>query len=696
MFSNPPILDDFIYPIPYCHSKTNLNSILNIFHRWNCQQIAIFQQNSKWGLIDSVDLLSLITEVHLNQKTVASGRFRSSMPQQAVFSLNDLNLIVKPAVVYQSDLRLDEFLNGLGKGSLSSDRQKYLIVNRLGELQGKLDKNKILEYLASEYKLNRGDSQPLAPSNYWLELLDSVALPLKIETTSGKNLYSNVCWQELIIGDRSWQHQLHPERAIASWWLEQQAKILARDNPKKAQSRQELKYSNGDRSSILSSSSSLDLEIEANSTNKNQQPSSSSPQFKIDQHQDWNYIKIPLTDDREYQLILAISTGSPSSLPKSVINKLLATVSHELKSPLTGIVGLSNLLEAEKLGRLNQRQTRYVELIRSSGQKMMDIVNDLIKLTTITEESSSLSESIDLELLCRQVYQQLWNQLQSSDTRDIQMSNSDELELDIEENTIAIASKSYLSCILYHLMMEAIEFARSPEQLKIEINSLSGSIAITISSITTVLPSEPDYNICSSLRLAIVEYLTEFIQGNFKSDRQGDRRQFTLLLPTRAGQISSQPATAITANETAKPNLTILCLYPEAEAVSSRADDCNSINFGLKSFLDSSKYSSNYRHRIIEANGLEQAHILARIWQLDAIVLEGDRLTNPFKYLGQLQTSEYLSAVPLITLDNETTQAANQIKGLSVYPCLLPAKHRRIEDLMQVIQIAVRSAIVEY
>ena len=57
MFSNSPILSDFIDPIPYCHSEIGLNSILDIFYRWNCQQIAIFQKDGEWGLIDSVDLL---------------------------------------------------------------------------------------------------------------------------------------------------------------------------------------------------------------------------------------------------------------------------------------------------------------------------------------------------------------------------------------------------------------------------------------------------------------------------------------------------------------------------------------------------------------------------------------------------------------------------------------------------------------
>ena len=61
---------------------------------------------------------------------------------------------------------------------------------------------------------------------------------------------------------------------------------------------------------------------------------------------------------------------------------------------------------------------------------------------------------------------------------------------------------------------------------------------------------------------------------------------------------------------------------------------------------------------------------------------------QPAKYLRSLLESEYLAVIPLITLDTRTTEAANKIEGLNVYPCLLPAQDCRVQDLMQVIEIA--------
>ncbi|KGF72598.1 hypothetical protein DO97_07390 [Neosynechococcus sphagnicola sy1] len=64
-------------------------------------------------------------------------------------------------------------------------------------------------------------------------------------------------------------------------------------------------------------------------------------------------------------------------------DEFLACISHELKSPLTAVLGLSTLLKEQMLGALNPRQLRYAHLIYQSGRQLMDVVNDILDLTRI-------------------------------------------------------------------------------------------------------------------------------------------------------------------------------------------------------------------------------------------------------------------------------------------------------------------------
>ncbi|MGL5064624.1 MAG: hybrid sensor histidine kinase/response regulator, partial [Microcoleus sp.] len=102
--------------------------------------------------------------------------------------------------------------------------------------------------------------------------------------------------------------------------------------------------------------------------------------------------------------------------------------------------------------------------------------------------------------------------------------------------------------------------------------------------------------------------------------------------------------------------------------------------------------------RVLEADDLAQAELVARIWRPDAIVLDStSQLQNPSAFVEQLSLSRSLGSLPLVTLDPATTQLANQVSGLSVFPCLAgengsgvgnPHPEQLPSALWQVIQVA--------
>lgn len=98
--------------------------------------------------------------------------------------------------------------------------------------------------------------------------------------------------------------------------------------------------------------------------------------------------------------------------------------------------------------------------------------------------------------------------------------------------------------------------------------------------------------------------------------------------------------------------------------------------------------SFNFCHHIIEADSLEQASMLARIWQIDTIIWDSSNLKLPLESLRSLVTFPDLAQIPIVTLDGSTTAAANQFEALTVFPCLIPINENNIAELMEVIQSA--------
>ena len=79
--------------------------------------------------------------------------------------------------------------------------------------------------------------------------------------------------------------------------------------------------------------------------------------------------------------------------------RFLAHMSHEIRTPMNGVLGVADLLARTPL---KVEQTRYVELIRSSAQLLMGILNDVLDLSRIESGHMVMaSEPFDLCGLCR-------------------------------------------------------------------------------------------------------------------------------------------------------------------------------------------------------------------------------------------------------------------------------------------------------
>ncbi|MDQ2705931.1 MAG: HAMP domain-containing histidine kinase, partial [Pseudomonadota bacterium] len=64
-------------------------------------------------------------------------------------------------------------------------------------------------------------------------------------------------------------------------------------------------------------------------------------------------------------------------------NDFVQHVSYELRSPLTNIIGFTELLSLPSTGPLGPRQREYVEHIGSSSSVLLTIVNDILDLATV-------------------------------------------------------------------------------------------------------------------------------------------------------------------------------------------------------------------------------------------------------------------------------------------------------------------------
>ena len=58
-------------------------------------------------------------------------------------------------------------------------------------------------------------------------------------------------------------------------------------------------------------------------------------------------------------------------------------MSHELRTPLNAVIGFSDVLLERMFGELNERQEEYLRDIRSSGQHLLELINEILDLSKV-------------------------------------------------------------------------------------------------------------------------------------------------------------------------------------------------------------------------------------------------------------------------------------------------------------------------
>ena len=84
--------------------------------------------------------------------------------------------------------------------------------------------------------------------------------------------------------------------------------------------------------------------------------------------------------ERTAQLATALREIEMASRLK---DEFMAAVSHELRTPLTGVLGIAETLEMQIPGPLNERQLRSVRSIRASGNRLLEIVNSILRYIAV-------------------------------------------------------------------------------------------------------------------------------------------------------------------------------------------------------------------------------------------------------------------------------------------------------------------------
>ncbi|GCA83520.1 signal transduction histidine-protein kinase BarA [Microcystis aeruginosa NIES-2522] len=498
-------LHHFNQSVTACELIVDTASLLDLINTGNPEAIVVVDERyCPLGLIESQALIAYLL-------------YQQQHPETRNPSCNCLDLSgwLRPIIPLNSRMAVSEFLANLRGEAIAL---VPILVDAQGKLLGRLDTGKLLQFCLGRSILDDPSPQlRISDRNFSprgdrpLEFLEQLPLPLLLYSPEAGILYQNQAWCQQIgaafptqpLTPQSPTLPLFPQRLetltsglTKTWRLLSAPLNWTGHYP------------------LIEKTSGL-----------------------------WLLLATDITEQQQYCRELAVKNADLVHLNR-LKDEFLACVSHEFKSPLTAVIGLSNLLREQKIGELNPRQSKYADLIYRSGRQLMALVNDLLDLTRLETGQLKLTLArVKIDRLCQRVYDIIVDKYPQR----LDLPNS--YRLDIESGLdYVLADEARLQQMLVHLLDNAVKFTIDGGNLGIKVNRWENWLAFTVWDTGIGIPEESQHLIFqkfqqlespftrqfegAGLGLVLSQKLARCHGGDLSfvsKDREGS--QFTLLLP---------------------------------------------------------------------------------------------------------------------------------------------------------------------
>ena len=758
-----PSLKNFIELVPLCQSTAALESLRSIFSLGNCDRVAVVNEQLKplglvylralWagGAVNTNDW-----EQPLKGSPIAIEPIRTV---SAALSISEFWQYLQTEEL-NTATRLDQIAGCASKSPIA-------ITDASGQFLGLLDSLSLLQFaalntsltepptavkeielipvsaaiataLGAQVRFLEAGLKPSENLNSLVELLEKLPLPLRLQTPTGQIVSQNAAWRILLgagpepvpepaanLGKHGSPQK--PSHSTTEYTRAQVEAITQECRSLVGASR------SSDLNSTTATSCSLPLYAAASPSTliaPGWCPIAGKPDTYIcdcpvqtGQERIWQFVKQPLSDN--LILVMGQDVTEEHLVAKELaaknadlihLNRLkdefLSCISHELKTPLTAVLGLSSLLKDKLIGELNDRQTRYAKLIHKSGRHLMTIVNDILDLTRMeTGQLELIPEPVEIAATCKKAFEQAKQLQQQEEKSPAQPSQTNgeanaefsaqiEFTLEIEPGlSYLIADELRLRQMLVNLLSNALKFTEAGGKIGLKVNVWEGWLAFTVWDTGIGIPADKQHLIFqkfqqlestmtrrfqgTGLGLVLTQRLARLHGGDvsfISSENQGS--QFTLLLPPNPPRNSTEESPGRTAAEAE-----FLTPKYQTPSANSRSRLVLIVEAVPKYIEDLTNVLSGLGYQVIVARSGTEALEKARRFSPEAIFLNPLLpLLSGWDVLTLLKSDPDTRSIPAIvtaTRGEKERASVNRAEGFLSLPVEEPALRRLLDSIVR-------------
>lgn len=219
-------------------------------------------------------------------------------------------------------------------------------------------------------------------------------------------------------------------------------------------------------------------------------------------------------------------------------DELIVYLAHDIKTPLTSMIGYLSLLSEIKDMPQEQRN-RYIDIALDKSYRLEDLINELFDVARFNSEKIVLEkEEINLNLILEQIADDFYPTLKEMNKK---------INFTSDEKTILYADPDKLSRVFNNLIKNAVNYSKENTDIDISILNKENQATVKITNKGKQIPKEKldkifekFYRLDSSrtsktggsgLGLAIAKEIVELHGGRIYAESDMKETTFSVILP---------------------------------------------------------------------------------------------------------------------------------------------------------------------